>query len=209
VKRGRGPSWREARFVAVDVETTGLDPARDEVISFAAVPIEDGRVVAQRAVRGFVRPSSPPPGSSIEIHGLRAADLAGAPPPEDALAPLAAALRGRIPVAHAAWVERSFLRPHGVGMPRRLLDTAVLWRALCIERGEGDPGWRALPDVAAELGLPAHRSHDAEGDALTTAQAFLAIATHLELHGRGSVRALAGARWQLRAWRLWHGPGGA
>jgi DNA polymerase III subunit epsilon len=199
--------WRAARLLAVDVETTGLDPKKDEVVSFAAVPVEGGRVVAHGAVRGLVRPSSPPPGSSIEIHGLRAADLAAAPPPEEALAPLAAALRGRTPVAHAAWVERSFLRPLGIGMPRRILDTAVLWRALCIERGEGDPGWRALPEVAAGLGLPAHRSHDAEGDALTTAQVFLALATHLESHGRGSVRALAGARWQLRAWRLWHGAG--
>ncbi len=199
--------WRAARLLAVDVETTGLDPKKDEVVSFAAVPVEGGRVVAHGAVRGLVRPSSPPPGSSIEIHGLRAADLAAAPPPEEALAPLAVALRGRIPIAHAAWVERSFLRPFGLGMPRRILDTALLWRALSIERGEGDPGWRPLSEVAGELGLPAHRSHDAEGDALTTAQAFLALATHLEAHGRGSVRALAGARWQLRAWRLWHGPG--
>jgi DNA polymerase-3 subunit epsilon len=207
VKRGRGLSWRESRFVAVDVETTGLDPGRDEVVSFAAVPIEGGRVIAQRTVRGLVRPSSPPPGASIEIHGLRAADLAAAPPPEEALAPLAVLLRGRIPIAHAAWVERSFLRPLAVGMPHRILDTAVLWRALCIERGQVDPGWRPLPEVAGELGLPTHRSHDAEGDALTTAQVFLALATHLETHGRGTVRALAGARWQLRAWRLWHGDG--
>jgi DNA polymerase III subunit epsilon len=199
--------WRAARLVAVDIETTGLDPKTDEVVSFAAVPIDGGRVVAGRAVRGLVRPSSPPPGSSIEIHGLRAADLEAAPPAEQALAPLAAALRGRVPIAHAAWVERSFLRPLGVGMPRRVLDTAVMWRALCIERGGGDPGWRALSEVAGELGLPAHRSHEAEGDALTTAQVFLALATHLEHHGRGTVRALAGARWQVRAWRLWHGRG--
>jgi DNA polymerase III subunit epsilon len=199
--------WRAAPLLAVDVETTGLDPKKDEIVSFAAVPVEGGRVVAQGTVRGLVRPSSPPPGSSIEIHGLRAADLAAAPPPQEALAPLAAALRGRVPIAHAAWVERSFLRPLGIGMPRRILDTAVLWRALCIERGEGDPGWRELSEVAGKLGLPAHRSHDAEGDALTTAQAFLALATHLEGHGRGTVRALAAARWQVRAWRLWHGAG--
>ncbi|MGH2822925.1 MAG: hypothetical protein ACRDLY_07905, partial [Thermoleophilaceae bacterium] len=99
------------------------------------------------------------------------------------------------------------LRALGFALPRRILDTALLWRALCIERGHGDPGLRELSAVARALGLPAHRSHDAEGDALTTAQAFLALATHLEAHGRGSVGALAGARWQVRAWKLWHGPG--
>lgn len=207
----RRTPWRFARFVVIDVETTGLDPRSDEVISFAAVPVEDARIVVGEIVRGLVRPTAAPPGSSIEIHGLRAADLAAAPPADEALVPLAAALTGRIPVAHAAWVERSFLRPRlrtlGHRMPRRILDTAVLWRTLCIARGEGDPGSRPLSEVAGELGLPAHRSHSAEGDALTTAQAFLALATHLEAAGRGSVRALAGARWQVRAWRLWHGAG--
>jgi DNA polymerase-3 subunit epsilon len=206
---GRTP-WRSARFVAVDLETTGLDPGRDEIVSYAAVPVEGARIVARGTVAGLVRPEAPPPGSSVEIHGLRAADLAAAPREAEALAPLGAALRGRIPVAHAAWVERSFLRPRlralGFKLPRRILDTAVLWRALSIVRGEGDPGWRQLSALAEALGLPAHRSHDAEGDALTTAQAFLALATHLEARGRGSVGALAGARWQVRAWRLWHGP---
>jgi DNA polymerase-3 subunit epsilon len=109
-------------------------------------------------------------------------------------------------VAHAAWVERAFLRRPlralGARLPRRMIDTALLWRLLCILRGDGDPGWCALSAVADGLGLPAHRPHVAEGDALTTAQAFLALATHLEAHGHGSVRELKGADWFLRGWRL-------
>lgn len=200
---GARASWRSARFAIVDLETTGLDPRRDEVLSFAMVPIERGRIVAGGTVTGLVRPANAPPASSIEIHGLRAADLAAAPPAPEALAPLAAALRGRVAVAHAAWVERDFLRPRlGSSLPRRFVDTAVLWRALCIARGEGDPGWCSLSALAAALELPAHRPHVAEGDALTTAQAFLALATHLESRGRGSVRALTGARRRVRAHRL-------
>jgi DNA polymerase III subunit epsilon len=201
-------SWREASFVAVDVETTGLDPSRDEVLSFAAVPVERGRVIPGSAVTGLVRPTGRPSPSSVEIHGLRAADLLGAPRPPEAFAPLVAALEGRLPVAHAAWVERDFLRPRlrplGFRMPRRMIDTAVLWRALCIQRGDGDPGWSALAAIALELELPSHRPHVAAGDALTTAQVFMALATHLEAGGSGTVRALAGARWTVRAYRLWH-----
>jgi DNA polymerase III subunit epsilon len=111
-------------------------------------------------------------------------------------------------VAHVAGVELSFLRAHRGPLerrlPRRSVDTAVLWRLLSIERGEGDPGTRSLDDVATSLGLPAHRPHEAEGDALTTAQAFLALATHLERHGHGRVAALTGAGWRVRAWRLVH-----
>jgi DNA polymerase-3 subunit epsilon len=208
---GARTPWREARFVAVDLETTGLDPRSDQVLSFAAVPIEGGRIIARATVSGLVRPVAPPPASSIEIHGLRAADLAAAPPEREALMPLMAALDGRVPVAHAAWVERAFLRPRaralGFTFARRIVDTAVLWRALCIARGDGDPGWCALSTVAAGLRMPAQRPHVAEGDALTTAQVFLVLATHLERSGRRTtVRALAGAQRRVRAYRLWHPP---
>jgi DNA polymerase-3 subunit epsilon len=202
---GAGTSWRRAGFAVVDLETSGLDPRRDEVLSFAVVPIERGRIVAGETVTGLVRPERAPPASSIEIHGLREADLAAAPPAPEALAPLEAALRERVPVAHAAWVERDFLRPRLRAVPRRFVDTAVLWRALCIARGEGDPGWCSLSALASALELPAHRPHVAEGDALTTAQAFLALATHLEARGRGSVGALLRARRRVRAHRLRRG----
>jgi DNA polymerase-3 subunit epsilon len=201
-------SWRAARFVVVDVETTGLDPRRDEVISYAAIPVEEGRILAGGAVSGLVRPAAPLSPRSIQIHGLRAQDLASAPPPPEALMPLMGAMRHRTLVAHVAGVERAFLRAHRGPLerlpPRPAVDTALLWRLLGIERGEGDSGSRSLGDVAASLGLPAHRPHEAEGDALTTAQAFLALATHLEAHGRGSVAALTGAGRRVRAWRLVH-----
>jgi DNA polymerase III subunit epsilon len=208
----RRRSWRDARFLVVDLETTGLKPQRDEIVSFAALPIERGRVVIGDAVKGLVRPKNPPPAESIEIHGLRGSDLAAAPPAPEALAPVATALSGRIPVAHAAWVERAFLAPQlqalGSRMPRGTVDTAVLWRVLCILRGECDPCWCALSAVAEGLELPAHGAHVAESDALTTAQALLAMATHLEQLGRGRVRDLTGASWFLRGWRRWHpGPG--
>ena len=192
----------------MDLETTGLDPRRDGVISFAAVPVEGGRIVVGETVAGLVRPAAPPPPPSIEVHGLRAQDLAAAAPPPGALEPLVRAMLDRILVAHVAGIERAFLRPHlrlpERWLPRRAVDTALLWRLLGIHRGEGDPGPCSLAELAASLGLPAHRPHDAEGDALTTAQAFLALATHLEAHGRGTVAALTGAGWFVRAWRLVH-----
>jgi DNA polymerase III subunit epsilon len=210
ISRGRGP-WRSARFVVVDTETTGLDPAADEVISFAALPVEGGRVLLGQLVRGLVRPRRPPAPESVEVHGLRAADLEAAPPAPEALEPLAAALAGRTPVAHAAWVERAFLRHHlavlGSSWPKRVVDTTTLFRLLWLERGERDPGLCSLAALAGALGLPSHRPHVAEGDALTTAQVFLALATHLEEQGHGTLRALTGAERRLRARELWLPPG--
>lgn len=200
-----GRSWRDARFIAIDIETTGLDPERDELISFAGIPIERGRIVVSQEVHGLVRPHAASTGASTQIHGLRDYDLAGAPAASEALAPLAALMRGRIPVVHAQWVERTFLRKAGCPLPRRIVDTALLWRVLTIEHGEPDPGTCSLSLISASLGLPAHRPHTAEGDTLTAAQVFLAMATRLESRGQASVRALTSTRRRLRAWQVWHG----
>jgi len=44
--------------------------------------------------------------------------------------------------------------------------------------------------MARALGLPVHRPHHADGDALTTAQVFLALATHLDVLERQTVGSL-------------------
>jgi DNA polymerase III subunit epsilon len=180
------------------------------VISFAAVPIDRARIVAGASVYGLVRPGRDVPAASIEIHGIRPQDLADAPPPETAFASLAAAMRGRELVAHASWVERAFLagplKKHGVRLPRRILDTSTLWRLLTIDRSHHDPGLCRLGAIAEELGLPVHNPHHALGDALTTAQVFLALATHLEQRGRRTLGALRAADRAVDGFRWFHPP---
>jgi len=187
-------SWRSARFAVVDIEATGLDLESDEIVSFGAVPVQGGMIQAGAAVYGLVRPAQVVTAPVVEIHGIRPQDLESALEPPAALEPLAEAMRGRFPVAHAAWIERGFLgpalRPHRMRLPRRWIDTTLLWRVLCIERTGEDPGFTPLGVIASELGLPVHHPHHALGDALTTAQVFLALATHLEKHHRGSVHGL-------------------
>jgi DNA polymerase-3 subunit epsilon len=195
--------WRQAGWCVIDLELTGLDPDRDEVISYAAVPIDAGRITLGAAVRGLVRPQRDPSPASVRVHRMRAADLASAPGLEAAADALLAAMTGRVVVAHAAWVERAFLRRT---LRRRharvrgpLVDTGVLGRVWFAER-DGRPG-PVLPlgQLATALGLPVHRPHDALGDALTTAQAFLALATHLDATAPQTVRSLARAEDRLRS----------
>ncbi len=206
---GRTP-WREARLVAIDVEATGLDARSDRVISFGAVPIERGRILAGEAVYGLVNPEREVPAESIVIHGIRPQDLLDAPVMPEALRPLAELVRGAEVIAHAEWVERRFLsaplRGLDARLPRTLLDTAQIFRLHEVEAGRPDPGVCSLASIAATLGLPAHRPHHALGDALTTAQVFLALATHLERSGQGTLRRLRSAEQTLRT--LAHYTGG-
>ena len=64
------------------------------------------------------------------------------------------------------------LSRHGLELRNPIVDTAALATEL------GRPA--GLSDLARSFRLPVHRPHHADGDALTTAQVFLALAAHLE-----------------------------
>lgn len=178
--------WREVDFTVVDLETTGLDPASDEIISFATVTVSGGRVTLADATHELVRPGRMPGSDSIRIHGLREMDLVEAPPLDDVLDRLLAALAGRALVAHVASVEQGFLgsalAARGLELTNPWIDTAALdrerRRLRRLPPATTDPV--GLSDLARSLGLPVHRPHHADGDALTTAQVFLALVSHLE-----------------------------
>jgi DNA polymerase-3 subunit epsilon len=193
--------WRRADYCVVDLELSGLNPREDEIISFAAVPVDAGRLVVGGAVYGVCRPSRPLPEASILIHGIRTADLADAPILDEAIQPLINAMAGRVIIAHESWVERAFLgralRRQGVRLRGPILDTVELGRLLTRQRHE-DSSRLSLDELAAYLRLPVYRRHHALGDALTTAQAFIALATHLDKFNSESVKSLAHARERTR-----------
>ena len=124
-----------------------------------------------------------PSGETIRIHGLRPADLAEAPPLAEVLEPILGSLTGRILVAHPVWVERDFLaaalRPLGARLKEPMICTATLAGRVLGRNGPA-PREPPLADAVAALGLPAHDPHTAAGDALTTAQLFIALASRLD-----------------------------
>jgi DNA polymerase III subunit epsilon len=193
--------WREASYCVADLELSGLDPRRHEIISFGALPIDDGRVRLEGALSGLVRPTRPLAEEAIRVHGLRAADLAGAPELAEALDPLLHAMAGRVLVAHHAAIERAFLgaalRRVGVRLRGPVLDTAVLARVWLAERDGALPARMTLEALARACGLPVHSPHTAIGDALTTAQLFLVAASQLDARRPETLRRLAGADTRL------------
>ena len=64
-------------FVAIDLETTGLDARRDVVVAIAAVPFEDGR--PRDGLVTLVNPGRSIPPASTAIHGIDDAAVVGAP----------------------------------------------------------------------------------------------------------------------------------
>ena len=205
--RARLPSpntpWRQVSYCVVDLELSGLDPRRSEIVSFGALPIEDGRVRLADAASGLVAPTRPLTEASIRVHGIRAADLSSAPALTEALGPLLAAMAGRALIAHHAPVERVFLslalRRLGVRLHGPVLDTALLARIWLAERDGEMPRRMNLSEMALACGLPVHSPHTAIGDALTTAQLFLAAVSQLDARDPQTLRGLSRASQRIAA----------
>jgi DNA polymerase III subunit epsilon len=206
-KRAAQPSpdtpWRQAGWCVVDLELTGLG-RRDQIIAIGAVPIDDGRLTLGRAMYTLVRPSRAPQHAAVLVHKLRSADLADAPPLEEAIELLLDSLAGRVPVFHTSIVERTFLgrelRRRRVRLPPDA-DTELLGRLWLRERDGVAPARLSLARLAQVLGQPAETPHHALGDALTTAKAFIALAGHLDALEPQSVGTLQRAEQRLRAAR--------
>ncbi|WP_307787620.1 3'-5' exonuclease [Mycolicibacterium sp. S2-37] len=185
--------WRDVEYAVVDLETTGLNLRRDSIVSYGATVIRAGRIIVSENRYGLVRPDSTVSPESMTIHGLLPSDLRGAPPLTEAVTALDEVITGRVLVAHAAWVEEAFLeRAFRMSRKRlrcRVVDTAAMARAVGARaaRCNGEPDLEVL---ATEVGVPVVSPHHALGDATTTAQVFLALATRVSRLGYTTARDL-------------------
>lgn len=175
----------ELPLLAVDVETTGLDPRKDRLLSIGWVPV-DGRQVVLAGAREVVLTGQTGPagvGQSATLHGLTDDTLAGGMQPEQALTELLDALAGRALLAHFADMETGFLsvacrRIFGARLEVPVVDTLELERRhmermATLPRGED----LRLPRVRTRYGLPEYRSHRAVTDAQACAELYLALTT--------------------------------
>jgi DNA polymerase III subunit epsilon len=197
---GRLP-WRQVAYTVLDLETTGLDPATDAIVAAGGLRVIGGRAAVATAFRLLVRPDREVPAEAIRIHGLLPGELAAAPPLAEQLTLLLDRTVGDVLVVHVAEVDQAFLdaamrRIWGCPLNALVLDTARMAAALNHRLQLARPPGRRpgtslrLADLARAHGLPVHPEHDPLHDALTTAQLFLALATRLEQHGRGTLGAL-------------------
>ncbi|ABI56190.1 3'-5' exonuclease [Alkalilimnicola ehrlichii MLHE-1] len=177
----------EAPLVALDMETTGLDPDRHAIVSIGLVPFDLQRIRLPDRRHWLLQPPRPLLSESITLHGITHSDLANAPDLSEVLDELLEALAGRQPVVHYRNIERPFLDTAvrarvGEGLLFPVIDTMELearrhrqsgWSRLKRFLGQNPVPIR-LHDSRLRYGLPAYHSHHAVNDALATAELFQA-----------------------------------
>ncbi len=179
----RGTRLADLEIVALDFETTGLDPARDHVIAAGWVLLRGDRIVMASARELRVSSGGAEGvGQSAVIHGIVDSDLDDAESIEAMVEHLLPELAGRAIVAHAAVIEQGFLaallrRMGGVPLPNPFIDTMALERHL-VEGNGGSVrelhGDLTLDSCRARRQLPEHQRHSAGADAVACAELLLA-----------------------------------
>ncbi|APT86683.1 3'-5' exonuclease [Corynebacterium flavescens] len=172
-------SVAELDLLAVDMETTGVRPGKDRLLSIGWVPVTGGRIILAQA--GYVLIKGSQVGDSATIHGLTDQALEAGVDYDEAIARLLDALRGRALLAHFAALEVGFLsaattRLHGVQPRLRVVDTFALERRHMERMGTYPRGEDLrLPRVRERYGLPRYAAHNALSDALACAELYLAL----------------------------------
>jgi DNA polymerase-3 subunit epsilon len=159
-----GPPWDqpilEAPLAFVDLEMTGLDPARDRVIEVCVVRKHGGK--RDDFLETLVDPG---PGVTFQtdVHGLGPQSLVGAPPFAQIADRIEELTTGAIFVAHAASWDIAFLEAEFARLGRSIgfpfyLDTLTLARRALWQKSH------SLGALAESLGIERGAAHRAGDD---------------------------------------------
>lgn len=155
-------------WIAFDLETTGLDDAKDAVIEIGAVKFQNGETLAE--FQTFVNPRRRISQFIEKLTGITQRQVNAAPPFERAAADFVAFIGGAPLIAQVADFDLGFLRANGVELANPVIDTYDLAYALRPDM----PGY-SLEDMTRYLGIENAAPHRSLGDACATRDVFLAL----------------------------------
>ncbi len=172
-------------YVALDLETTGLDPAKDSIIEIGAVRVEGER--PGESFHTFVNPGRPIPPFVRRLTGITESDVRTAPPIEAVAADLAAFLEGSILVGHnLLGFDAAFLRAAGVWQEGEVHDTSALARILVPDAQE-----YGLAALCQRFGIPVAAHHRALEDAWASWRLLVELRRRAETLPEGVLRQIA------------------
>lgn len=179
----------ELRWVVVDVETGGLNPRIDPLLSIGAVEIHNGQINLGAGFEAGLRQKAATSHANILVHGLTHSQQLSGMTAQDALLDFAGFAAGSPFVAFHAGFDRTALK---VAMQKELdwdfpglwLDAAVVALLLFPDLAKGR---QTLDDWLAAFAIHNYSRHSAAADAAATAQLWLIL---LQAAGRQRIHSL-------------------
>ena len=183
VVRGRSAEPLDGTFIVFDLETTGLNPASEEITEIAAVRVVEGEI--RDSFQTYVNPHKPIPAEITELTGISDETVADAPDLDKAVPEfLAWAGEGQYPlVAHNAGFDMGFLRTacQRLGIEREFtsIDTLEMSRLMLPHMHKFK-----LNILAKELQVGPFEHHRASEDAAVLGRIYVKLLKRLreEMH---------------------------
>lgn len=155
-------------IVALDIETTGLDPHKDSILEIGAVRFNGRRVEAEWST--LINPGRSIPAFITQLTGITGQMVAQAPPLQAVLVELADFVGDAPIVGHNVAFDLSFLRRHGLFGLNEILDTYEMAAILLPKTGRYNLG-----ALAQTLLVPLPATHRALDDARVTHGVYLRL----------------------------------
>lgn len=170
------------KFIAFDLETTGVVPGVDQIVEIGAVRFVDGQ--PESVFVTLVDPRRPMPAAASVVNGINDEMLKGQPFIEDLLLPFADFCGDDPIVAHNASFDAQFLtadiKKHELPAPRGLvLDTLPISRKVF----PGLPNYK-LSTLVQHLKIQAAEYHRAQADAASCGHLFFEMLKRISVAGR-------------------------
>ncbi len=189
----------EQRYVVVDLETTGMDPHKDRVVSVGAFRVVGGRVRLGEVFSELVNPGRDIPPESIKVHAIVPGMTRDARPAWEVFDDFLEFLGDDILVAHHARFDLFFInwvmrQRYGFRLQNLVVDTVLMCRNALLEP---DPyGVRrgakrcSLDALVERYGIELPERHTALGDALATALILQRLLPELARAGWSTLKEL-------------------
>ncbi len=155
-------------LVALDIETTGLDPKRESIIEIGAVRFNGRRV--EEEWNTLVNPRRAVPAFITQLTGITNQMVAHAPPISDIAAELADFVGEAPIVGHNVSFDLSFLRRHNLFKYNDAIDTYEMASVLLPNASR-----YGLGPLSSLLTVPLPATHRALDDALVTHGVYLRL----------------------------------
>ncbi|UJF23317.1 exonuclease domain-containing protein [Shewanella sp. OMA3-2] len=169
----------DAKLMAIDLEMTGLDSEKDQIISIGIVPIIQGQLPLAKAQHLMISINGSV-GISATVHGIVDHQLTDALPIDLAMNWLLKETQGHILVAHHAPMDMAFIqknlhRVFGQKILLPFIDTLAIEKTRYLrQHGQLVEGCVRLGQSRARYHLPVYGGHNALIDAIACAELLLA-----------------------------------
>jgi DNA polymerase III epsilon subunit family exonuclease len=169
--RSRLGDLENLSYVIVDIETTGLNPATDEIIEIGAIKVENKEI--KDIFNKLVKPERPVPPNITDLTGITQDILIGELPIKPVISKFVYFIGNSIVVAHNADFDASFLKNNIKKWLNKEIDNFIVCTLMIARDILPNLDNHKLPTVARYFNLEISNRHRAIGDSELTYQIWM------------------------------------